>query len=425
VKLFNLLLVSAFLAYPQSLPDTRQRIRTVKDLAKQGQDGIAGIAPYIKDFDLDVRLEAVKALDDIGGPKTIDALVQATHDNDPEMQIRATDGLVNVYLPGYLKTGITGSLKRAGTTVRAKFSDSNDQVVDAFVEARTDVVQALGRLAKGGASMESRANAARAVGVLRGRAAIPDLVDALYSKDDQVMYESLVALQKIRDPSAGPKASFLVEDLVEKVQIAALQTVGILRTREAAPDVRDALKRARNSKIKKEALTALAMIADPSDHPLFIQYMADRDDDLRTAAAEGLARIKNPVDRAFLADTFSKEHSNNARLADAFAVSSLGNYDVSEFGAFRYLINTLNSKVYRDVAMAYLTEVTRDLAARQAIYPLIKDATRDEKIGLSIVLSRSGGQDSEPYLEALQKDSDPQVMQEGVRSLRTLRSRLP
>ena len=31
-----------------------------------------------------------------------------------------------------------------------------------------------------------------------------DLIEALHSKEDQVMYESLVALQKIRDPSAAP-----------------------------------------------------------------------------------------------------------------------------------------------------------------------------------------------------------------------------
>jgi hypothetical protein len=43
---------------------------------------------------------------------------------------------------------------------------------------------------------------------------------------------------------------------------------------------------------------------------------------------------------------------------------------------------------------------------------------------MSMVLARSGDRDSEPYLEALVKDSDPEVMQEGTRSLRTLRTRV-
>jgi hypothetical protein len=44
---------------------------------------------------------------------------------------------------------------------------------------------------------------------------------------------------------------------------------------------------------------------------------------------------------------------------------------------------------------------------------------------MSIVLARSGERDSEPYLDAMVKDPDPEVMQEGTKSLRTLHTRLP
>jgi hypothetical protein len=108
----------------------------------------------------------------------------------------------------------------------------------------------------------------------------------------------------------------------------------------------------------------------------------------------------------------------------AFAVVSLGNHLISEFSPLQYLVNSLNSKAYRNVAISFLTELTRDLAVRQAIYPGLAQATRDEKTGMSIVLARSGDRDSEPYLEGFVKDSDPEVMQEGTRSLRTLRTRV-
>lgn len=430
MKYLALLLFPAVLVFSQAQPDPRQsdprqRVKAVRDMAKQGEDGIASIAPYLKDLDLDVRLEAVKALDDIGGPKTVAPLVQALRDNDPEIQIRATDGLVNVYLPGYIKSGISGSLKRAGSAVRARFTDANDQIIDGFVEVPTDVIQGLGRLARSGVSLESRANAARALGILRGRAAIPDLIEALSSKDDQVMYESLVALQKIRDPSSGPKLAFLVRDLEDKIQIAALQAVGILRTREAAADVRDVLAHPRNQKVKREALEALAMISDPADHPIFIQNLADKDEALRAAGAEGLGRLKNPADLPYLEKAFESERNTNTRLSMAFAITSLGKLDLKEFGALRYLVNNLNSSAYRGVALAFLTELLRDLPARQAVYPVLPKATREEKTGLSIALARSGDKDSVPSLEALQTDPDPQVAQEGIRSLRTLRARLP
>src|SRR5204863_7449450 len=124
---------------------------------------------------------------------------------DPEIQIRAADGLVNFYLPGYVRTGLGAKLQRAGKVVKAKFTDTNDQVIQGYIQVRPDVVAALGKLARGGISMESRANAARAVGILRGQAAIPDLLEAMKSKDDTVLSESFIAIQQIRDRCAAPR----------------------------------------------------------------------------------------------------------------------------------------------------------------------------------------------------------------------------
>ena len=137
--------------------------------------------------------------------------------------------------------------------------------LDAYVQVRPEAITALGKLARSGNGFDSRANAARAVGVLRGRAALPDLIEALHSKDDKLMYESLVAVQKIADPSAAPRIAFLLRDLEEKIQITALETTGLLKNKEAAKDVRDALEHARTIKVRRAALGALAMIADPTD----------------------------------------------------------------------------------------------------------------------------------------------------------------
>ena len=132
---------------------------------------------------MDVRREAVKAIVDIGTQRSLDPLIKATGDNDPEIQIRATDGLVNFYVPGYVKTGLTASLRRVGSSIKGKFTDTNDLVIDPYIQPRPEVIAALGRVASGGASLEARANAARAVGILRGRQALPDLEQALRSKD--------------------------------------------------------------------------------------------------------------------------------------------------------------------------------------------------------------------------------------------------
>jgi HEAT repeat protein len=420
-----LLAFSLTAALGQNQLDTKQRVRAAHDAGKQGQEGIPALQAYVTDMDLGVRLEAVKALDDIGGPKTVDALVLASRDSDPEIQIRAVDGLVNVYLPGFLKTGISGSLQRVGTSVKAKFTDTNDQIIDAFVEVRPEVIAALGHIAATGASLDSRANACRALGILRGRAAVPDLVEALHSKDNRVMYESLIALQKIRDVSAGPRMAFLLHDLEEKIQLAAIETTGLLRNTEAAPDLRDVLSRTHSLKVRRAVVASLAMLADPADHALFEKSLSDNDDALRAAGAEGLARLKNPADLPTLDKAFNAERKLSPRLSIAFALVSLGKLDMGEFSPLRYLVNTLNQRAYQGVAIAFLTELARDLPVRQAIYPALPSATKDEKIQLGIVMSRSGDKDSLPYLEALQMDPDQEVAQESIRSLRTLRARLP
>ena len=115
----------------------------------------------------------------------------------------------------------------------------------------------------------------------------------------------------------------------------------------------------------------------------------------------------------------------NPRLSAAFALVSLGNLDTGEFSPLRYLVNTLNVRSYRGVAIAFLTELAREQKVREATYPMLPRATKDEKIQLSIVFARSGDRDSIPYLEKLSIDPDREIAQEGLRSLRTLRARLP
>lgn len=185
---------------------------------------------FLKNPEVDVRVEAVKQITAIGPPRSLDPLLLAVQDNDPEVQILATDGLVNFYLPGYVKSGVGASLRRVGTSIKGRFTDTNDQLIDPFITVRPDVIAALGKLVRGAGNMDARANAARAVGVLRGKAALPDLVDATHSKDSTLIYEALAALQKIRDESAGPQIAFLLHDFDPKVQVAAIQTVGLLRT---------------------------------------------------------------------------------------------------------------------------------------------------------------------------------------------------
>jgi HEAT repeat protein len=401
-----------------------QTPRDVRAAAKQGQSAIPTVAGYLNSASVDTRVETVKQLTELGGKDSVEPLIRATKDADPEVQIRATDGLVNYYLPGYVKQGLGSSLVRAGASVKAKFNDKNDQMIDAYVIVRPDVITALGLLVRGGSSLDSRANACRALGILRGRTALPELTDALRSKENNIMYEALVAIEKIRDPSAGPKITYLVRDLDDRVQMTAIETAGVLRSTDALPALRGIVASPRNSKAERSAMAAIAMMPEMQDRDLFLRQLNAKDEKLRAASAEGLGRIGNPADAPALDKSWHDEEKMSPRLAAAFGVVMEGKLELGEDGAFRYLVNTLNSAAYHDVAFAYLAEAARRKPVIQALYGQIDSGTKDEKIYLARVFSVSGDAASTPYLEKVSRDSDKDVAQEGLRALRSLRARL-
>ncbi len=405
--------------------DSKARAKGVRDLAKQGAGAIPQIIPYISDPDSGVRLEAVKAIVQLDTQNSLDPLVKATSDNLPEIQIRATEGLVNFYVPGYAQTGLTSSVKKFGTSIKSRFTDTNDQVVDSYIQVRPEIIQALGKLARGGGSMESRAGAARALGILRGRAALPDLIQAIKSSDTEVNYEGLIALQKIRDTSAGPEIVFRLRDPVEKVQIAAIETTGLLENRAALNQLRDAMDRSKSAKVRKAALTAMAMMPDQNIRSVFLYHLEEKDEGMRVASLEGLARMRAASDLGTFKKAFDDEKKPAGRMAAAFGLVTHGQVEMTEFTPLRYLVNQLNSAGYRGVALAYLNEVARDSAVRQAIYQDFQQSPpKDEKVGLAQVLGASGDRDSLSVLQTLSKDPDPDVDKEALRALQSIRARI-
>lgn len=422
---FELVLIAGLIAgvpfaAAEDKAEVKARAKAVRQLAKGGSTSIPQIEGYVVDEAPEVRLEATRALSEIGTQYSLDPLVKATADDDAQVQIQATLGLTNFYLPGYLQSGT----QRFGTSVKGKFTDTNTQIIPAYVTVRPDVVVGIARLVNGGANMESRATAARASGVLRARLAVPELSTALRSKDDNVMFESLIALQKIGDKSAGPAVSVYVRDLNERVRLAAIETVGLLKYDDGVPALEQLFRESDSDKVRRASLSAIAMLAQPKSHPLFVASLADKDEGVRAAAAEGIGRLKNVSTLPMVTKLFDEERKMPPRLAQAFAIVSLGKTELTEFSALQYLLNTLNSAAYHGVAEAYLIELARDANIREQLYASLEKANKDEKRGIIRVLAVSGDKRSIEKIEPLTRDSDADVAEESIRAVRVLRSRI-
>ncbi|MBV8808555.1 MAG: HEAT repeat domain-containing protein [Acidobacteriaceae bacterium] len=402
---------------------TKQRIETIRNLGKRDYTVIPTLAGYLGDQDREIRIEAVNAIVRIDTEHSLDALIQATHDKDAEVQIKATDGIVNAYLPGYVKSGLSGSVTRSVRQVKSYFSNRNDQVVEQGVIVRPDVAEALAEEIGGGADIDARSNAARAAGILRAQPAVPALINATHSRDSQMISECLVALQKIHDPSAGPGISFLAGDLDERVQIAALETIGMLRSLSSAPNVRSALEHGRDAKVRRAALESLAMLGIPGNRPVFQKWVQSSDPEMRAAALEGLGRIREPEDYPVIEAAYNDSDADSrVHLAAAFALASEGKMDTSEFSPLPYLFENLDNRKNSTIATAYLTELARRQGTRAALAKLIPEAMKDQKIALCSILAQSHAPDAVPVLTSLTKDIDPDVAFAASRALRTVQT---
>jgi HEAT repeat protein len=419
-------LLFATTAPAQDTPDNKTKIKQIRELGKHDSQSIPALTQYLSDPSSDVRVEAVKAIVNIGTQHSLTPLGRATADSDAEVQIRATDGIVNFYVPSYVSKGLGSAFARSSRFVKGFFNSRNDLQVEASITVRDELGKAIGAVVANGASTDARSNAALAAGILRARPAVPDLEAALHSRQTDLIYQSLIALEKIGDQSAGPSISFLAQDFDEKVQTAALEAIGVLRSVDSAPNVRQALERSRNTKIRRAALSSLALLGQPQDRQIFLNYSADKDTQLRAAGIEGLGRIRDPQDMPLLESVFNEQNlDERVRLAGAYAIVSEGKVETSEFSALRYLVNGLNLKAQVGSAENYLNELLLRPQVRDAVKPLIPESTRDEKIALGECFAQTGAPDSVPVLEALANDSNPDVSVSARKSLNVLRGRIP
>jgi len=401
--------------------DPKERAKAANELGKtKNPVHIPALQELLKDPVADVRADAVEAIIEIGTGDSLDPLIEATRDAMPSIQALAVDGLVNFYLPGYVKTGWMGTLKSLTKDLADRFRDPEPLIIQRHVKVAPRVIEAIGRVIEGGSSMESRANAARAAGILRGKQALPQLTQALRSKNTMVILESVRAIEKIREPGAGSALVPLVNDLDKDVQLAAIGTIGQLRVEEAVPDLVNQVKTTKKKDVRRAALTALAKIGDKEQRSLFLRYLGDNDKNLRAAAAEGLARAGDPEkDLQMVLDEFAAEKKETTRLSLAFAAVALGDKNY-----LSYLVDGLNSSFRGGEAGAFLIELARKPEIRSELYTPLMTGTKDQKIALAGILAHSGDEETVPHLERLSHDSDPDVAQAAIQAMKNLQARL-
>jgi hypothetical protein len=166
------------------------------------------------------------------------------------------------------------------------------------------------------------------------------------------------------------------------------------------------------------------MLPAPGNRKLYEQYLADKDEKMREAAAEGFARLGSGADLPTVQKAWDSEGKTGPRVSMAFALVACGNTEMGPLSPLRFLINNLNSSAYNGVARPFLIELARNPEVRSKLYPPLLSGTRDEKINLARVLAASGDKESMAQLQKLSNDPDAEVAKAALTAARDLQAKL-
>lgn len=401
-------------------PDAATRARAARELGKSGDaSAVPALSGALMDPSEKVRREVVMALASVRQPETLDPLIQATQDAEGDVRVLAVQALAGYYTGQSPSAGFTGFMKKGWQRAKGHFVIDTTRI-DPGVKVEPKVITALERALGDARSPQAAREAAKGLGILVAQPAVAELVKAAHSTDEDLAREALNALSKIKERSAGPLLTDLLDSPSKEIKQDAAVTLGILRARDALPKLQAMFENNPDKKTREKALEGLAYLGDSVSVPLFIQALWSEDKSTRTSAAEGLARAADPKTLAELEKAVHAEKDAGVKLAVLFAITALGKDDY-----LSAMVDELGSTLRGDVARAYFVELSRDSKFLPKLYPYLNSRDAAVRRRLCTVLMFTGDATSLEPLERASHDPNGDVAAEALRALRAVRLRGP
>jgi hypothetical protein len=134
--------------------------------------------------------------------------------------------------------------------------------------------------------------------------------------------------------------------------------------------------------------------------------------------------VREPEDYPAIQQAYNEQGADpRVHLAAAFALVSEGNVDTKEFSPLQYLVENLDNGKLSDRATAYLTELGRRDDVRRALFTVVPQCSKDQKIALCSIFASSRSEDVVPVLTAMSRDIDPDVSLAASKALRIAQAR--
>lgn len=403
-------------------PDpTRRRDAAIQLGLAKIQRATPDLVAVARDPDASVRRAVVEALRAMADIRALEGFVTLSSDPERDIRDKAIEGMTELYLPQ--ESGLVVTLNKVATLLNPLSDEAAEVIIEPDLTPDPAVIEALqARLDDPESGL--RAKAARALGVLRGRAAVPALVRVLgEDRSNGVRFEAARSLRKIGDASVGPDLAKLMTYADPKVRNEAVYSVGRLRYRAAVPELtrlyekESALPAKKVDKEYQERLLgALAFIGDPGSKSLFVRYKGSTDPMIRLHAYEGLARIADPGMVTDLSSDRLKEKDQKVQTAQAFGLYRLGRKEY-----LAEVVKALGSRRTNDEAKQYLIELKP--AELPDLYTLASNPDENIREAIADVLGLCGDQQSIPTLRDLMRDDRGQIASIAALAIRRINAR--
>jgi HEAT repeat protein len=399
------------LIYDLKNPDPPRRTEAARQLGMAKYlPAIPSLLPLAEDPDAAVRRAVEVALEEMGDLQVMPGLVELSADSEPDIRARAVRALVELHLPR--PSGATAALMKFGNMINPWSDEYSDTIVEPDVPVDASVITAL-RARLNDNEDTIRRNASRGLGILRGSAGIPELLQAIVQdRDPEVRFESVRALRKIGDASVGDHLLPGLNLNVDKVRNEIITTLGALKYRDAVPDLTRVFEEAKPPASRILALSALANIAAPESRAVFLGNKSDKDVTVRTYAYEGMARLSDPSLLTVISADRLTEKNGRVQTAQAFGLIRLGRKEYMD-----ELVRALGKFTTKDLAREYLIETQP--ADRPALFEA-RPQNAMARAELADVLGLIGDKGALPELQEMERDNDTTVARNAERAVRRI-----
>jgi HEAT repeat protein len=365
-----------------------------------------------------IRLNAVKLLREARYPEAIVPMAPLVNDPLDPIQLEAIAAELSFFLvedlPEKRRLGFLLEVRNRGGAARA-FElgplavwprPAPPELIDALLKAVDDENERV------------RLEAIHAVGVVGRNPLPPDaaprLIKALDHYDPAVRAGAARVVGRLNVTSAGDALIRAVNDSNADVRYASMRALGLLKDERAVTALAEQLKFYGKGEGAWSALDGLARIAHPSSVPLFTERLADRDPNIRRAAAEGLGRAGHADSSAALETGAGNDPSGMVRAAMQYALQKLGRNYVAR------LIEFLDEPETTLQVQEYLIEF--GAAVERDLLPSLQDTDEVIRAAVAEVLGEIGGDASLAALQNL-TDRDKTVVEAARRAAERIRMR--